>query len=314
MIYRFTIAPESAVGTPFRSDTLFGHACWTVKMYYDAKRFDEFLNGAAAQKPELVFSDGFPSGWLPKPLFPKTQNIQCTKDDYPKVKKKLKRLWVRYEDIGNFFSETYLKNDEKDSKEYSDQPKEQAVLHNVIDRMTGTSLSENGLYSQEKSWYGGIWENVDIYVSTEWDRENVDNFLKKMFEIGYGRDQTVGMGKIAISKSPQKVTFPQSETDLYLSLSRAVPCDNAVLKESFYKIETKYGKVWNGLENQKSPFKKPVIQTVPGSVFKMKKNVEKAGVVLKDVHDNEKVIENCMTILYPLSSKFVKGVLNETAV
>lgn len=69
MIYKFTISPEGGVGTPFRSDTLFGSACWTMLWYKGENALKEFLGKAEKGEPELVFSDGFPCGYLPIPFF-----------------------------------------------------------------------------------------------------------------------------------------------------------------------------------------------------------------------------------------------------
>ena len=70
MVYKFTIAPEGAIGSPFRSDTLWflpaGQCCTnTVMTGLRAGLMQQ------SKKPEMVFSDGFPSGWLPRPLIPR---------------------------------------------------------------------------------------------------------------------------------------------------------------------------------------------------------------------------------------------------
>lgn len=309
MIYKFTIAPRGAVGTPFRSDTLFGHACWALRLNESADKFKSFLNNASEQNPELVFSDGFPHGWFPKPLIP-VKNIDIK--DYSNNKVLSKRSLVNKSiaekcnwDIDNIYKETIsLINEQHD---YYDRPLEKPLLRNVIDRTTGTSLAVNGLYSTDQFWYDGIWEKIDIYVSTLWDQAKLCSFIETMFSIGYGRDQTVGLGAVDIIDKPVVISFPENNGNWYLSLSHAVPCNNIDLKESFYQIETKYGKVWSGLENSKSPFKKVIIQSIPGSVFKLNSKSATAGRVLKNVHDNSDVIENCMTILYPLPQTAIKG-------
>lgn len=308
MIYKFTITPQGAVGTPFRSDTLFGHACWTMRMYEKKERFDKFIENAAEQKPELVFSDGFPSGFLPRPLMPLEQIKFDSKEQYDTFKKRSKQMWIKKDELNECNSIQWILDSSHDTgEEYKNSPMQQAVLHNVIDRFTGTSLSANGLYAQNQLWFEGIWENIDIYVVTEWSREQLSDFILKLFEIGYGRDQTAGLGKIEIKSFPEKETFPNIETEWFLSLSRAVPCSSVNIEKSFYQIEPKYGKVWSGLEKQNHPFKKVILETVPGSVLKMNKNTETAGKVLKEIHDNSSVIENCMTILYPIPQEVVEG-------
>lgn len=308
MVYKFTIAPEGAIGTPFRSDTLFGHACWTMLYKYGDDRFESFRTNAAEQKPELVFSDGFPSGWLPRPLIPKRLSDSVSVQQRALLKKISKRKWVLRQSAENCnwdFSEldsqlTVIPDG------YSDTPVSDIELRNTIDRFTGTSLESNGLFSYERNWYHGIWSKVDIYVSTSWSSDELTDFLHKMFEIGYGRDQTVGLGKLRIDTEPLDANFPaRDKCEYYLSLSRCVPDNSVSIKDSFYQIETKYGKVWSGFDTV-NPFKKPIIQIVPGAVLKVKFESETAGQVLENIHDNSRIVENCMTVLYPVPERIVK--------
>jgi CRISPR-associated protein Csm4 len=308
MVYKFTIAPEGAIGSPFRSDTLFGHACWTMLYKYGNDRFESFRTNAAEQKPELVFSDGFPSGWLPRPLIPRKISDSVSVQQKAMLKKKSKLKWVFRQSAENCnWDLSELDNQATvNSGGYSDMPVSDIQLRNIIDRFTGTSLESNGLFSYERNWYHGIWSKVDIYVSTEWSPEELTDFLYKMFEVGYGRDQTVGLGKVKIDTEPGEANFPSSDKcEYYLSLSRCVPDSSVSMKDSFYQIEPKYGKVWSGFDTE-NPFKKPIIQIVPGSVLKVKSKSETAGQVLDGIHDNSRIVENCMTVLYPVPETIVK--------
>jgi len=308
MVYKFTIAPEGAIGSPFRSDTLFGHACWTMLYKYGNDRFESFRTNAAEQKPEMVFSDGFPSGWLPRPLIPRKISDSVSVQQKAMLKKISKLKWVFRQSAENCnWDLSGLDNKISDnSSGYSDTPVSDIQLRNIIDRFTGTSLENYGLFSYERNWYYGIWSKVDIYVSTEWSREELTDFLYKMFEVGYGRDQTVGLGKVKIDTEPGDANFPSGDKcEYYLSLSRCVPDNTVSIKDSFYQIETKYGKVWSGFDTG-NPFKKPIIQIVPGSVLKVKFESETAGQVLENIHDNSRIVENCMTVLYPVPERIVK--------
>ncbi len=308
MVYKFTIEPEGAIGSPFRSDTLFGHACWTMLYKYGNDRFESFRTSAAEQKPELVFSDGFPSGWLPRPLVPKTIPDSISAQQKKMLKKISKRKWVFRQSAEKCnWDLSELDNQAKTVPDrYHDTPFSDIQLRNKIDRLTGTSLESNGLFSYERNWYHGIWSKVDIYVSTGWSCSKLTEFLHKMFEIGYGRDQTIGLGKVKINTEPIDANFPKiDQSEYYLSLSRCVPDGSVSIKDSFYQIETKYGKVWSGFDTG-NPFKKPIIQIVPGSVLKVKSGSETAGQVLAVIHDNSRIIENCMTVLYPVPGKIVK--------
>jgi CRISPR-associated protein Csm4 len=318
MIYKFTIAPKGAMGTPLRSDTLFGHACWSMRLNESEERFNEFISNASAQHPELVFTGGFPEGWFPRPLIPVQVSRSHSVEEHRKSKIISKMSWVKFEEAKKSdwdllklqqLSSATSNTTTIGEREYTNQPVYEPMLRNVIDRMTGTSLSKNGLYNTGAHWYAGIWETVDIFVSTKWDQGILSEFIETMFTIGYGRDQTAGMGAVELVKKPEPFSFPSVLTEWYLSLSHAVPCEKMDLQQSFYQLETKYGKVWSALEKQQSPFKKVLLQTVPGSVFKIKIAAETAGCVLQNIHDNAAVIENCKSILYPLPPAVVKEVI-----
>ena len=302
MIYKMTIAPQGSIGTPFRSDTLFGHACWAMKMYESEERFEEFLNNARDQKPELIFSDGFPSGFLPKPLLPMAYVDYSTADELREHKKNNKQKWISLETMGQeqwSFEKKLL----PETKNIPNEPFEKARFHNVIDRITGFT-SENALFLTNEQWYCKSWEKIDIYIYSEWEKEKLNTFVEKLFSVGYGKDQTTGSGEVKIINNPKPIEVPSYDTPYFLTLSRLIPDDSIVLENSFYDIEAKYGKIWSGL-SPINPFKKPIMQILPGSVVKLKTQKAIAGRVLENIADDSRVIENCFSILYPLPSEVI---------
>ncbi len=60
----------SPTGTPWQSDTLFGHLCWQVALGRADLPIEAFLAPFLGGEPPFVFSDGFPSGLMPKPMLP----------------------------------------------------------------------------------------------------------------------------------------------------------------------------------------------------------------------------------------------------
>lgn len=56
-LYRFTLTPQSAMGTPLVGDTLFGQLCWAVRNRFGEARLSELLEGYTAQRPFMVVSD-----------------------------------------------------------------------------------------------------------------------------------------------------------------------------------------------------------------------------------------------------------------
>jgi CRISPR-associated protein Csm4 len=67
--YKIKIKPKSFFSTPLLSDTIFGQFACVYKEIYGEKELEDFLelfNKSAT--PPLVFSDAFPTGYLPKPI------------------------------------------------------------------------------------------------------------------------------------------------------------------------------------------------------------------------------------------------------
>ena len=68
--YRATLKLHTAFGTPLAGDTLFGQLCWTAREHLGEAELERLLKGYTSDNPWLVVSDGFPSGYLPKPNVP----------------------------------------------------------------------------------------------------------------------------------------------------------------------------------------------------------------------------------------------------
>ncbi|MBN2414933.1 hypothetical protein JXO52_03780 [bacterium] len=299
MIYKFSLSPKGPMGTPFRSDTLFGHACWCIALKESQNRLLEFLQNARDQKPELIFSDGFPAGYLPKPFFPIPFFEGESAGDQKKMKTYYKSRWIRRE-VAQECNWQLRYTDDLNISVFDISPMPHLRMRNTIDRMTGTSLLNSGLYTNELFYFTDLWEHIDIYVSTAWSRDVLSEFIKLLFKNGYGKDQSIGAGAVDVTRDPEPAVLDASiKSDRYLSLSRMVPDVRIDLKQAYYELEPKYGKVWSGL-GEKNPFKKTILQTVPGSVFTLSPASETAGSVLSEIHDNRSVVENCMSVLYPL--------------
>ena len=94
-LYRFTLTPQSAMGTPLVGDTLFGQLCWAVRNRFGEARLIELLEGYTTQYPFMVVSDAFPEGFLPLPTLPSTFWETKTETDRKSLKK---AQWVNISD------------------------------------------------------------------------------------------------------------------------------------------------------------------------------------------------------------------------
>ncbi|NLP02450.1 MAG: hypothetical protein GX089_08150 [Fibrobacter sp.] len=301
MILKVTVEPQGPVGTPIRSDTLFGHYCWAVALNEGEKGIEGVINRALNGVPDIVFSDGFPSGYLPLPIGLMSRFFSPGKDagigEHQKWKNLKNAKWVKRDSA----EKAVWKLTEIPENDLSDSmPENVELLRNTIHRITGTSLPEHGLYQVSQAWYKGIWKEVDIYAFTVLEKGAFQNAIELMFSTGYGRDTTIGTGLLKI-KSIIEDSFTMEGSGLkFMSLSRMVPCEDIDMHRSRWSVEAKYGKLWQGTGNR-NPFKFPVMQTVPGSLFHALNNKDCYGKVLRDIHkDDNRIIENCMAVPYPL--------------
>ena len=157
------------------------------------ERFQSFHAVATAGKPEIVFSDAFPAGHLPRPLLPpcpperdKMPNLKKVQAD----KKHRKSKWVNAQTILNG---TWTGDMQIVDENCPNGPAERPRLHNVIDRIDNSSLAENGLYSSDETWYTDKekdkekkWERLDLYIVVDsfiWHAEKLSEALKQMFSL-----------------------------------------------------------------------------------------------------------------------------------
>ena len=261
-IYKSTLRLKSASGTPWQADTLFGHCCWSIVRH---KGPDFLMNVFFAEyrrgKPPVLISDGFPSGWLPRPLgvkrndrealLPKAERIRR----YRTIKDELEAHWLTIEEFNQARHGDFV------------QPKSQPhsairiVVKNQIDRLTNTAgavYDFTELYLPEVDVY---WRLAEGY------EELVRDFLASLLNTGYGKRKSVGYGHVesftfeAFDKFP---TIP--EPNGFVTLSSFVP-DGADPKDGFWKTTVKYGKLGEEGAVASQPFKRPLIQLTAGSCF-----------------------------------------------
>ena len=78
-LYKTTITPISSFATPLKGDTLFGQICWAIRYIYKEDRLNSLLQNYDTE-PFLIVSDGFASGYLPKPTLPSALLNESLKD------------------------------------------------------------------------------------------------------------------------------------------------------------------------------------------------------------------------------------------
>ncbi|MEX4603875.1 CRISPR-associated protein Csm4 [Haemophilus influenzae] len=264
-LYRFTLSPQSAMGTPLVGDTLFGQLCWAVRNRFGEARLTALLEGYTEQRPFMVVSDAFPQGFLPLPTLPSKFWQTKTETDRKSLKK---AQWVNIEDAENsavkFWQECALQANVKFEKESQDQ------FHNTIDRQTNTTgEGQFAPYSTMLTWFGTV-QKFDLYIVLDENRftlEELQQILNDVGSFGFGRDASIGLGKFQCI-NPQVVNFLQQNANCYLTLANCAPKNLGLNKEyCYYQITTRFGRHGDIQALSSNPFKKPIILAKPAAIF-----------------------------------------------
>ncbi|OLV28084.1 type III-A CRISPR-associated RAMP protein Csm4 [Haemophilus parainfluenzae] len=279
-LYRFTLTPQSAMGTPLVGDTFFGQFCWAVRNRFGEARLIELLEGYTEQRPFIVVSDAFPQGFLPLPTLPSTFWEKLEHD-----RKQLKKAqFIKVDDAqqndvknwqGYALSE-YLQLQEKIKNDKTGEEKKkwgkttQDQFHNTIDRQTNTTgEGQFAPYSTDIAWFGSKQE-FDLYIVLDEARcslEELQQILDDVGAFGFGRDASIGLGKFRCN-NPQEVNFYQQNANCYFTLANSAPQNLGLNKEcSYYQITTRFGRHGDIQALSSSPFKKPIILAKSAAIF-----------------------------------------------
>lgn len=265
-LYKSTLCLKSASGTPWQADTLFGHCCWSLVRHKGPDFLtNEFFAEYRRGKPPVLISDGFPSGWLPRPLGVK-------RNDQDALLPKAERI-TRYRTIKDGLEAHWLTVEEFNRARHGEfvQPKSQphsairVVVKNQIDRLTNTAGSRAGTLYDFTELY---LPQVDVYWRlAEGYEELVRDFLASLVDTGYGKRKSVGYGHVKSFTFEAFDKFPAiPDSNGFVTLSSFVP-DGTDPKDGFWSTTVKYGKLGEERAVTGQPFKRPFIQLTVGSCF-----------------------------------------------
>ena len=279
-LYRFTLYPKSAMGTPLVGDTLFGQLCWAVRNRFGEARLTVLLEGYREQRPFMVVSDAFPQGFFPLPSLPscfwknlKHDRKQLKKAQFIKIDDAQKNnviSWQEYALSEYLKLQEKIKNDKtaEEKKKWGKTTEDQ--FHNTIDRQTNTTgEGQFAPYSTEQTWFGTA-QKFDLYIvldEVRFSLEELQQVLNDVGSFGFGRDASIGLGKFQCI-NPQAVNFLQQNANCYLTLANCAPQNLGLNKEyCYYQITTRFGRHGDIQALSSTPFKKPIILAKPAAIF-----------------------------------------------
>jgi len=300
---KLTLRFKTPVVTPLQSDTFFGEFCWHYKFLYGEEKLQKLLQNC----PAVVFSDGFPEGFLPLPKLPMINSPFSDKFSGRENK-------LRYQSFKKFKKVKFIKKETLDSladslsadllwEEFQKSPenfsqgvgKSSISLHVSINRLTGTHR-EGALFEYRETV---LPENIDLYAVYDETRLTEKELIETMAFLGlngFGAKKTSGKGKFEIvSVTKEKVPLGLENSKTFISLSTGLP-QEAEISDYYAEFFTKYPK--HGIEfGSKAVFKTPLILSRPGSTFVAKQQKQVYGSLVR-ASVNEKHLHSRAVIPY----------------
>ena len=261
-LYRIRFKLCSAIVTPFKGDTIWGHIVWGIANHEGNGEVSGFLEKEKSAPPALVVSSAFPAGMVCRPLPPPPEREDSLNiEAYSNIKKKKEE---KFAPASEYFSNTETVNNVKENPFINVQ-----VTHNRIDRSLNT-IMEGGLYST-----GEIWSKIadwDFYILSSFSPERIKQLVEWAFENGYGADASSGKGKISVISDPVPVK-PKKQGNTYMALGPFVDSKNGIdnLRADIF---VRSGKLGGAFAASLSPYKKPVVLYDEGAAFTCDKPIE----------------------------------------
>lgn len=281
-LFRVRLRLNAPLGTPPSSGTLFGHLCWARREAAGEPALVAWLDTLPEQPWAL--SDAFPANRLPFPMLPSVPPDRPERmdaaalDKLRKAKKAAKQAWIALDTwkcargrCNAPILYALEEGEKKDREEKADTLESDLatvrIAHNTIDRRTGSTPDEGGLYFVDEDWRFAAEPLRDVYVRAETMPEELRDLFTAVGESGYGRDATYGRGCFAVEAIEDAAWLDDCPGNRMMSLSQGALTPN--MSEPRYKLYTLFGKLGAGLlADGVRPWKKPLLLTRAGCTFR----------------------------------------------
>lgn len=307
ILYKATIMPMAAFTSPLQSDTFFGAFCWSYKYLYGEEVLKEFLQKNLEETPQIIFSNAFPSGYLPLPMGIYDQDRSRydavdksnAKKIYQENKKYKKCTLIRnggFQEIQKGIWRGYSKYV---SGAYT---KQAGMTHNMVNRSNGTvgRSDEGGNLYVTDEFFAGSGEIFDVYILSILEKNFLEKVLSLMFDLGIGADKSTGKGYFKLlSLEEEKELGDCEDANGYVALSNFIPAKNDPM-DGWYRTLVKYGKLDREYATSQYPFKKPLLYIQAGAMFKTNQVKNYYGTFVKDASLMKDVVVNACTITLPI--------------
>ena len=289
-LYKTTISPESNFATSLKGDTLFGQMCWSIVHSFTEERLKELLKDYK-DSPFLVVSDGFVSGYLPKPKMP---SLLLGEDSQDK-KLNRKKVWLTLKQLkaGDF-------TDALSDEDIKNRDTSTITMHNSINYKTFKTSDDGSFapYGDNEFSFG----KKDIYFlldSLQFSLEDLKKSFEQLSLSGYGKDTTIGKGRFTFDDFEEIEIDNSSKTFMTLS---PISAKGLECQDIYYEPFTRFGKFGGG-RAFKNAFKKPILLADSASIvhFEEKQNLQFIGSAITNVSDAHKdAVHQGYSIVVPI--------------
>lgn len=268
--YCATLRLRSATLSPWQADTLFGHLCWLVRYAHGEPALLELLARYRAGDPPLLFSDGCPAGWLPRPLVPHPP-APPDPAGWAIGPAPARGSWVSAAAFAALCQGELPAAEPPPSFESS-----RVVQKSLAARLTGADVPGDSTYHVEELAYyeqkidARQGRDLSVYVRAADDAwaERAHDWLTQLAAGGYGARKSAGYGQFTLAgwePWPQFDRAPEGANG-FISLSNWAPARHDPAEGRYHTL-VKYGKLGEALAVTEHPFKYPLILLAAGSCF-----------------------------------------------
>ena len=288
-LIRIVIRLDSALGTPLKGDTLFGHFCWQAA--HEPSLLRGGLENWISQYPErpfAIFSSAFPcfsgnSGYkyaLPRPALPLTtfldQQMTDRRQRLEFAKGLKKKKWILLDEDLDLAKTLKKPLGDKDLLRQLNPDLEDSALvisterpHNTINRCTqSTGSGMFAPYVQEVEYF---LPEATLAVFVLFDTEALEEsaLIKGLDNIGlfgFGRDASTGLGRFRILDTIELEWPKPEQANACYTLSPSTP-ENGAYADYFFTPFVRFGKHGGPLAAGRMPFKNPVLMADEAAVL-----------------------------------------------
>lgn len=291
-VYKIPIRLESALITPLKGDTIWGHIVWGIVNHEGEAAVHSFLE-ESKKEPPLVVSSAFPRGFLCKHIRePPERKEDFSADTYAEIKRYKRQ---KYEEAAQYITAKPV----SDSSDFSRQDvfKEVTVMHNTINRFSSTVLEDGGLYSCREKW--PKQKDFDLYAVSSYPAERIRELFVWAFENGFGADASSGKGNISVFDAIEEVEW-RIPGKKYMALGPFVLPRSKTAVNLRADIFVRTGKVGGAFVSELSPYKKTAVLYDEGAVFECSESILYIGELLCDVHSDKRICQSGFAPVVPI--------------